>query len=186
MQSESREILIYIHSRDKPKEDISIKTIANFFEHLQNILYQVCDQVEFNEFRKTGRYPKSVTEHCDLVLKNLVLGKSVDVAVGLSNSQMGLPFEGFEKSYGEQAISLTNEIFKIVHEKDEILPDLSPVITDEKRSYRILSEINESWPDENSKYIYDIGIGRKNLRNMNPSRKSKIEKGFRAGNISIK
>lgn len=65
MQTESRKIRIYIKAKDKRKKEISITILADFFQHLQNVLYQVCDEIEENEFRKTGRYPKALIEHCE-------------------------------------------------------------------------------------------------------------------------
>jgi hypothetical protein len=174
MQKETRQIRIYIKPKDKKRKDVSITTLADFFQHIQNVLYQVCDEIEENEFRKTGRYPKAIVEHCDLVLKNVTLA-SADVAVALSNTQMGLPLKGFEKTFGEQAISITNEILEVVRENDNIFPDLSPFIADENRRKRILSELDKIWPEENSKYDYQIAVGHQKLHEMRPERKPKIK-----------
>jgi hypothetical protein len=139
------------------------------------LLYQVCQEVEEREYKKTGRYPKAVIEHCDLVLKEITIA-SAGGAVELGDSQMGLPIPGgFEKTYGEQAIALTNDIFTVVREKDHIFPDLSPYVPDENRRKRVLSEVDKMWPEENSKYICEIATGSKHLKPMHPSRKPKIK-----------
>jgi hypothetical protein len=173
MPSVTRQIRIYIKPKDEKKKFVSITTIADCFQHLQNILYQVCDEVIDNEFRKTGRYPKKVKEYCDLVLKNITIS-SADVAVGLSYTQIGLPLEGFEKTFGEQAITITNNIIEIVRESDDIFPELEPIISDEDRRKRILSEIDKIWPDDSSNYDYSIAVGEKKLNPMHPQRKPKI------------
>lgn len=174
MPSEGRQIRIYIQPKDKTKKNVSITVLANFFQHLQKVLYQVCDEVSENEFRKTGRYPKSVKENCDLVLKKIKIA-SADVAVGLSYPQMGLPIKDFDKTFGERAISKTNDVFDIVMENDHIFPDLSPVISDELRRKRILTDIYKIWPESDSQYDCEIGVGKKELHQLNPDRKPKIK-----------
>lgn len=108
-----------------------------------------------------------------LVLEDITLA-SADVAVRLRDSQTGLPITGFEKTFGEQAISTTNEILGVVREKDKIFPDLSPFISDENRRKRILSELDKIWPEETSKYDFKIAVGDKELNEMRPERKPKI------------
>ncbi|MGD0534230.1 MAG: hypothetical protein ABR999_02150 [Methanoregula sp.] len=175
MPSESRQIKFYIKPKDEKAKYVSITSLADFFQHLQLLLYQVCQEVEEREYKKTGRYPKAVIEHCDLVLKEITIA-SAGGAVELGDSQMGLPIPGgFEKTYGEQAIALTNDIFTVVREKDHIFPDLSPYVPDENRRKRVLSEVDKMWPEENSKYICEIATGSKHLKPMHPSRKPKIK-----------
>ena len=45
MQTESRQIRIYIKPKDEHQKEVSITTIADFFQHLQLILYQVCEEI---------------------------------------------------------------------------------------------------------------------------------------------
>src|SRR5271169_2797992 len=97
MQSDNRQIRIYIKSKDKTKKDIPISTLADFFQHLQIILYQVCDDIVENECRQSGRYPDIVRENCELVLKNMSLD-SADAVVGLSQNQSMLPFPEFTQT----------------------------------------------------------------------------------------
>lgn len=175
MPSESRQIRIYIKPTDEHLKDVSITTLADFFQHIQTILYQVCDEVVENECRRTGRYPNFIKENCNLILKSVTLN-SADIAVGLSQSQTALPFPDIDKTIGEQAIVKTNDIFEIVREKENIFPDLSPVIANENRRYHILSEIDAIWPDELSKYNFQIGIGGRKLQKMSPKRKPVIRR----------
>lgn len=170
---ESRQIRIYIKPKDEKQKEVSITAIADFFTYLQILLYQVCDEVVENETRKTGRYPKFIKEHCDLVLKNVLIN-STDATVGLSSPQTILPLPDISETIGEQAISKTRRIFEIVKERDHIYPDLSPEIFDEERRYRILSAIDKMWPEAGSRYEYDIAIGEKTFCQMNPRRKPKI------------
>lgn len=177
MQNESRQIRIYIKSKNEDIKDVPITLIASYFQNLQNILYQICEDINEDDCRHAGRYPGFIVENCELVLKKMTINSS-DAIVGLSQTQTSLPFPDIGKTLGERAILKTNDVFEIVRQRDNIYPDLSPVILDEGRRYNILSEVDEIWPDENSKYDVKIGIGKiddKNLRELNPKRKPKIK-----------
>jgi len=175
---ENRHIRIYIKPKDEKQKEVSIITIADFFKNLQILLYQVCDEIVENEVRKTGRYPNFIKDHCDLVLKNVVIS-STDAIVGLGSSQTILPFPDVSNTIGEQAIAKTHKIFEIVQERDNIYPDLSPEISDKERRYRVLSAVDGIWPDENNRYEYNLAIGEKTLNKMNPKRKPKIREALK-------
>lgn len=173
MLSENRRINIYIKSKDERRKDVAIVTIADFFQHLQNILYLVGDEVVDNEYRERGKFPANVKENCSLVLKNISLG-SIEAEVELSSPQVGLPLEDSLGTFGEQAISMAAETFKIIREDDNIYEDLSEIIKNESRKRKILGEYHDMWPKFDSKYLFNIGFGGTELNLMDSQRRPKI------------
>lgn len=177
METESRKIRIYIKSKDKKKKDVAVTVLVNFLQQTQNILYRVCEEIVEKECHHSGRYLESIKEHCELVVKSIEFSSN-DVVVGLSQTQKTLPFPEFPEfklSLGEKAILKTKKIIDVIQSEDDIYSGLSSEVSDEGRKYHILSAINDMWPDADSRYDYEIGVGQNNLQKMNPITKSKIE-----------
>ena len=167
MSIEQRKISFSITGADK----IPAVYMAEIFQHLQNILYNIGDHIEGNAPRSKGDYPQSVKESCSLVITGLNIG-SVHVELQIGNAQTSLPEM---PTMGERSISIADNLLEIICEENKPEQKLNSLINNHHRLNRIFREFNEIFPGKHSKLHVNLKFGRSHIRDLNPVQKEVIQ-----------
>lgn len=149
--------------------------VAEMFQHIQNILYSICDHLEGNAPRSKGDFPQSVKENCSLVITGLNTG-SVHAQMQIGDLQEGL-FEA--QTFGERAIDIANNLLSLLSdndliETDTLNPKLYNIINNPHRLNRIIRDYEAIWPDYKSKFKVKLRFGKSRSIHLNPLRKDLI------------
>ena len=179
MANDTKKIEVKIAPKDESQSAVSISIIADYLRALQNLMYITGDYLEGNKYRTSGNFPNSVKKRCDLVVTGLKYG-SVEATVRLADPQTSLPFPEFpdQGTIGERALALTEEIFDISAEREDVAAQIFEILPDEFRVHRCLQELESIWPDEKSHYVLNIGFN-DHTRNLNPGRKPIIQQAIK-------
>lgn len=149
--------------------------VAEMFQHVQNILYSICDHLEGNAPRSKGDFPQSVKEYCSLLITGLNTG-SVHAQMQIGDKQEGL-FEA--QTFGERAIGIANDLLGLLSNDDIIEtkalnPQLLKIINNPHRLNRILRDYEAIWPDSKSELKVSLRFGKSLSTSLNPLRKELI------------
>src|SRR3989304_439593 len=110
MDVEKKVVSFSIDENDK----IPAIYVAEMFQHIQNILYSICDHLEGNAPRPKGDFPQSVKENCSLVITGLNTG-SVHAQMQIGDIQKRI----FEvQTYGERSIDIANNLLNLLSNND--------------------------------------------------------------------
>jgi len=172
LSKNKKKIDIIIKSEKDPNAPIPALIVAEKFESIQNLLFVIGDFIEGNKYRTGGDFPNSVKERYTLVVRNLKMG-SIDANLGIADTQQVLP--EFD-TLGEQAITLTNEVVHIAQNDVDIAGSISEKIPEEPRAYRVIWELNHLWPDVQTPYSVQIGLGQIKPFHLDPLRKPVIQR----------
>jgi hypothetical protein len=179
MANEAKKIEVKIDPKTESQSAVSISVIADYLRALQNVMYIAGDYLEGNKYRTSGNFPNSVKRRCDLVVTGLNYS-SFGATIKLADPQTSLPFPEFpdQGTIGERALMLTEEIFDISAEKEDIASQIFEILSDEFRVHRCLRELESIWPDEKSQYVLNIGFNDHTLT-LSPSRKPIIQQAIK-------
>ena len=156
-------------------EKIPAIYVAEMFQHIQNILYSICDHLEGNAPRPKGDFPQSVKENCSLVITGLKTG-SVHAQMQIGDIQESL-FDA--QTYGERTIDIANSLLNLLSnndiiDTDTINPKLYDIINNPHRLNRIIRDYEAIWPDYKSKFKVNLQFGKSQSVLLNPLRKDFI------------
>jgi len=170
MSSSSEPFRFKISSKNGEGKKIPLSVIANGFQKIQALVYIFGDQIEGNLYRSAGNYPNQVKERYELALASLNIGSADSFIVPASSLQS----LGGLLSPAEQAISLMNQVFSIIDESPEGKSDISDIIPDERRRKKYARELADFWPDEETPFVYEIGLGTPSLLRLRPEKRKEI------------
>jgi hypothetical protein len=167
MLNEQRKVSFSITGEEK----ISAVYLAEIFQHLQNILYNIGDHIEGNAPRSKGVYPQSIKESCSLVVTGLSTG-SVHAELQIGDMQTSLPEM---QTIGERTISIAGDLLETISESEISEHKLFDLINNHHRLNRILREFNDIFPDTQSKLKLNFKFGYSHSRNLDSAQKEAIQ-----------
>lgn len=169
--AESRSVNISIISKNAEQGRVSAVVVANVFQSIQKLIYNIVDYLEGRPVRSKGDFPKGTKEIGELLISEICIG-SISAGLNLVEQQSALP--GMP-TFGERAISVTNNIVHALLSEDiseeNIESKMVEIVQDKDRIRKILEEIEILWPDKSSKYLISLGFGTQELSDLNPDLK---------------
>jgi hypothetical protein len=144
---------------------ISALYLAEALQHTQNILYQVGDYLSGNTVRQKGDFPKPIKESCTLFVTELKNGSAI-ATMNVYNGQNGL---------GINSLCITDDLMAALSKIDVSEEELHKIINDPHRVNKILREVNQMLPDEESNLNLSFSFDKSKTTTFNFKQKEKIE-----------
>lgn len=169
-----------VKAKDKKKISFSITgkdkipaiEMVGAIQHIQNVIYHIGDYLHGTPNRPKGDFPQVVKDQCTLFITNLEMGSLIaDMQIG--DAQTGLP--GLDGTYGERAISLTNEFIGVLSDSNVSIDDLHNKIGNRHRVNKILKELHSMWPSTQSKSELTFKLGDNPEKRLNPDQRDVIQ-----------
>ena len=154
------------------KDKIPATEMVGAIQHIQNVIYHIGDYLHGTPNRPKGDFPQVVKDQCTLFITNLEMGSLIaDMQIG--DAQIGLP--GLDGTYGERAISLTNEFIGVLSDSNVSIDDLHNKIGNPHRVNKILKELHSMWPSTQSKSELTFKFGDNPEKRLNPDQRDVIQ-----------
>jgi len=154
------------------KDKIPATEMVGAIQHIQNVIYHIGDYLHGTPNRPKGDFPQVVKDQCTLFITNLEMG-SVIADMQIGDAQIGLP--DMDGTYGERAISHTNEFIGALSDPDVSIDDLHNKIGNPHRVKKILTELHSMWPDTQSKSELTFKLGGNPEKRLNPKQRDVIQ-----------